>query len=341
MRKGFTLIELLVVIAIIAILAAILFPVFSKAREKARQTTCTSNQKQLATATMMYVQENDETLPVVDDSVFSAIDVKGKILNCPNTTGQGYVFNAVLSDLGLGQLPQPEQVWLTADAKKGATGPIGYTNADIDSRHAGGAIASFADGHVIFSKKVAEDIVGTVNYVTSGFWTQLDEGIWNDATKVITPTATSRAASLNGTSDAIKITTSGTTTAPDATDKLLPNRQFGLIIKDFEIPTLGAGDSVTVKADLYVWRDTIVNGDLIKVGTSYTETFTGAITTAKNIYVRPLWGAPSWDELKELGYYISAQRNVMLMPLVTITIAGTSTTTTVKVPSVDIVTYGK
>ncbi len=62
-RRGFTLIELLVVIAIIAILAAILFPVFAQAREKARQTTCTSNLKQIGTAFMMYVQDYDETYP--------------------------------------------------------------------------------------------------------------------------------------------------------------------------------------------------------------------------------------------------------------------------------------
>ncbi len=60
MRRGFTLIELLVVIAIIAILAAILFPVFAKAREKARQASCQSNQKQLMTACLMYVQDYDE-----------------------------------------------------------------------------------------------------------------------------------------------------------------------------------------------------------------------------------------------------------------------------------------
>ncbi|HJN18244.1 MAG TPA: prepilin-type N-terminal cleavage/methylation domain-containing protein [Armatimonadota bacterium] len=59
-RGGFTLIELLVVIAIIAILAAILFPVFARAREKARQTSCLSNLKQLGTAAMMYVQDFDE-----------------------------------------------------------------------------------------------------------------------------------------------------------------------------------------------------------------------------------------------------------------------------------------
>jgi prepilin-type N-terminal cleavage/methylation domain-containing protein len=57
---GFTLIELLVVIAIIAILAAILFPVFAQAREKARQATCLSNVKQIATSYFMYAQDYDE-----------------------------------------------------------------------------------------------------------------------------------------------------------------------------------------------------------------------------------------------------------------------------------------
>ncbi len=63
MRKGFTLIELLVVIAIIAILAAILFPVFARAREKAPQTTCLSNVKEIALGCHMYVQDYDERLP--------------------------------------------------------------------------------------------------------------------------------------------------------------------------------------------------------------------------------------------------------------------------------------
>ncbi len=62
-KRGFTLIELLVVIAIIAILAAILFPVFAKAREKARQTSCLSNERQLATAILSYTQDYDERIP--------------------------------------------------------------------------------------------------------------------------------------------------------------------------------------------------------------------------------------------------------------------------------------
>ena len=67
MRRGFTLIELLVVIAIIAILAAILFPVFARAREKARQASCQSNLKQMGLAMMMYCQDYDEKYPSVYD----------------------------------------------------------------------------------------------------------------------------------------------------------------------------------------------------------------------------------------------------------------------------------
>ena len=62
-RRGFTLIELLVVIAIIAILAAILFPVFARARENARRSSCLSNMKQIGLGMMQYSQDNDERYP--------------------------------------------------------------------------------------------------------------------------------------------------------------------------------------------------------------------------------------------------------------------------------------
>ncbi len=80
-RKGFTLIELLVVIAIIAILAAILFPVFAQAREKARQTQCLSNLRNSATAALMYVQDYDEKFPM---SLYYAIGPNN--LPCAMTT---------------------------------------------------------------------------------------------------------------------------------------------------------------------------------------------------------------------------------------------------------------
>jgi prepilin-type N-terminal cleavage/methylation domain-containing protein len=64
-NPGFTLIELLVVIAILAVLAALLFPVFAQARARARQTQCASNTRQLALGILMYAQDNDDTLPPV------------------------------------------------------------------------------------------------------------------------------------------------------------------------------------------------------------------------------------------------------------------------------------
>ena len=104
-RFGFTLIELLVVIAIIAILAAILFPVFAQAREKARQTSCLSNMKQINSGLLMYAQDNDETmcadvsLPPINggtDSTFSfdrqlASYVKNDaVYACPSDTAPRY-----------------------------------------------------------------------------------------------------------------------------------------------------------------------------------------------------------------------------------------------------------
>jgi prepilin-type N-terminal cleavage/methylation domain-containing protein/prepilin-type processing-associated H-X9-DG protein len=95
MRRGFTLIELLVVIAIIAILAAILFPVFAKAREKARQSTCLSNTKQLGLAIMQYAQDYDERLPPMNSQApvnylwYQVIDPymkNSQILKCPSQT---------------------------------------------------------------------------------------------------------------------------------------------------------------------------------------------------------------------------------------------------------------
>jgi len=103
-RRGFTLIELLVVIAIIAILAAILFPVFARAREKARQSSCLSNCKQMALAVLAYAQDYDEAFPMnYNDDVANACwrhwydqvmpyMKNNQILRCPsNTVSIGYM----------------------------------------------------------------------------------------------------------------------------------------------------------------------------------------------------------------------------------------------------------
>ena len=81
--KGFTLIELLVVIAIIAILAAILFPVFAQVREKARQITCTSNCKQFGLAILQYAEDYDEAMPIAYNTGFQVGPLTSKLTGAP------------------------------------------------------------------------------------------------------------------------------------------------------------------------------------------------------------------------------------------------------------------
>lgn len=152
-RSGFTLIELLVVIAIIAILAAILFPVFSKAREKARQTACISNVKQLALAATMSAGENDETLPSANE--FTTILSGMSKMGCPSRvdrTKKGYAMNVTLCGKKLGEIPgdQIDIAALVFDSLKDGV------DWDADFyRHDGGYIVALADGsaHYIKHKK--------------------------------------------------------------------------------------------------------------------------------------------------------------------------------------------
>src|SRR5579875_2657825 len=82
-RIGFTLIELLVVIAIIAILAAILFPVFAQAREKARQITCVSNLKQFALAILQYNEDYDEEMPIAYKPTYMVGPLTSQLTGAP------------------------------------------------------------------------------------------------------------------------------------------------------------------------------------------------------------------------------------------------------------------
>jgi prepilin-type N-terminal cleavage/methylation domain-containing protein len=184
---GFTLIELLVVIAIIAILAAILFPVFAKAREKARQTACMNNQRQLATALLMHAQDREELLPETAE-VWGALNLDKGILICP-TAGKkianGYVYNSVVGGLALGEVSNPTKMLLTADGRHTATTApvtydnIAYTDGDFSPIHSRKFLASFVDGHVAITAKselpfelqsVTAEFLGFDETTVGSFW---------------------------------------------------------------------------------------------------------------------------------------------------------------------------
>ncbi len=165
MKRGFTLIELLVVIAIIAILAAILFPVFAKAREKSRQTACLSNQRQIGLASQIYAQDNQELFPPMA-TFWSSVTLPAKALICltagatGGANGNGYGFNNALSSCSLGSIPgnDPTLCFVTADytrSNAAATANVIFTSSDVAFRHTGSTIASFVDGHVALTASLS------------------------------------------------------------------------------------------------------------------------------------------------------------------------------------------
>ena len=204
-RRGFTLIELLVVIAIIAILAAILFPVFAKAREKARQSSCLSNCKQMVLGILSYAQDYDERFPThcraglpagVGDDYSWATQIMPYVKNdqlflCPSASWNnrarlcgGYAYNLSSTAAGaqvgcdwasLGDFAYPSSTVIIGDSD--GTKWFGMLNSDTavqhvtsPGRHNDGANFAMVDGHCKWVKDtVYKQAGGSWNRTTQGW----------------------------------------------------------------------------------------------------------------------------------------------------------------------------
>lgn len=158
MRRAFTLIELLVVIAIIAILAAILFPVFAQAREAARRTQCLSNTRQFGSAAMMYVQDYDECYPM---SAYAA--------SVGGTRRVFTVFDALLpytKNVGIVQCPSEPQA-MDWDAMLGQAPPTGCWGGALGASMGNYRYYSYNANYAVFQESTVNNLLGPGSPVVS------------------------------------------------------------------------------------------------------------------------------------------------------------------------------
>ena len=143
----------------IPMLAAIMFPVFAKAREKARQASCLSNTKQIGLAMLMYAGDYDEVWPMRDnwcDAVYPYIRNR-EVFRCPSAPQQdnGYAYNGSLNMLPVAVIPSPRETPLAFDATGGWNAAGGREL--LDFRHNNGANIVFGDGHAQWQSEYSVD----------------------------------------------------------------------------------------------------------------------------------------------------------------------------------------
>ena len=155
-RAGFTLVEILVVTAIVAVAASLVVSVAHSARERARQTLCASNIRQITLGIQLYQQEHAQRFPD-KQTIWQEINLAPKALICPSAdqdSGVTYGYNAWLSGrtLGAAGMPAAQQLVLVSDSESADN--LLLTGADAEPRHLEKANVGYADGHMAATEDV-------------------------------------------------------------------------------------------------------------------------------------------------------------------------------------------